>query len=71
MPKVIKLLNVRNKDNFHVFLFYLQAAEVIKQQIEINPTVKLYCLLGDATGKKNFFIPFLPIDNDLSNFNSN
>ncbi|KAL0842398.1 hypothetical protein ABMA28_014511 [Loxostege sticticalis] len=26
-----------------------KAAEVIKQQIEINPTVKLYCLLGDAT----------------------
>lgn len=70
MPKVIKLLNVRNKDNFHVFLFYLQAAEVIKQQIEINPTVKLYCLLGDATGKKKNSY-FLPIDNDLSNFISN
>ncbi|XP_063822025.1 tetratricopeptide repeat protein 27 [Ostrinia nubilalis] len=26
-----------------------KAAEVIQQQIEINPTVKLYCLLGDAT----------------------
>ncbi|KAJ0180741.1 hypothetical protein K1T71_004145 [Dendrolimus kikuchii] len=26
-----------------------KAAEVIQQQIDINPTVKLYCLLGDAT----------------------
>ncbi|XP_053625615.1 tetratricopeptide repeat protein 27 [Plodia interpunctella] len=26
-----------------------KAAEIIKQQIDINPTVKLYCLLGDAT----------------------
>ncbi|KAH9629287.1 hypothetical protein HF086_008369 [Spodoptera exigua] len=25
------------------------AAEIIQQQIDINPTVKLYCLLGDAT----------------------
>ncbi|XP_026329520.1 tetratricopeptide repeat protein 27 isoform X2 [Hyposmocoma kahamanoa] len=26
-----------------------KAAEVIRQQIDIQPTVKLYCLLGDAT----------------------
>ncbi|KAF9824095.1 hypothetical protein SFRURICE_002216 [Spodoptera frugiperda] len=26
-----------------------KAAEIIQQQIDINPTVKLYCLLGDAT----------------------
>ncbi|KAL4707386.1 hypothetical protein ACJJTC_008571 [Scirpophaga incertulas] len=26
-----------------------KAAEVIREQIETNPTVKLYCLLGDAT----------------------
>ncbi|XP_028036169.1 tetratricopeptide repeat protein 27 [Bombyx mandarina] len=26
-----------------------KAAEVIQQQIDANPTVKLYCLLGDAT----------------------
>ncbi|GJQ84206.1 hypothetical protein Trydic_g2878 [Trypoxylus dichotomus] len=32
------ILNMRHK-----------SAEIIKQQLEVNPTVKLWCLLGDAT----------------------
>ncbi|KAM3961295.1 tetratricopeptide repeat protein 27 [Aphomia sociella] len=32
-----------------------KAAEVIKQQIEIQPTVKLYCLLGDATDDVSWY----------------
>ncbi|CAG4912678.1 unnamed protein product [Colias eurytheme] len=32
-----------------------KAAEVIQQQIDINPTVKLYCLLGDATDDVNCY----------------
>ncbi|KAJ8725891.1 hypothetical protein PYW08_004074 [Mythimna loreyi] len=32
-----------------------KAAEVIQQQIDINPTVKLYCLLGDATDEIKWY----------------
>ncbi|XP_063359197.1 tetratricopeptide repeat protein 27 [Cydia amplana] len=32
-----------------------KAAEVIQQQIDIQPTVKLYCLLGDATDDVSWF----------------
>ncbi|CAK1545127.1 unnamed protein product [Leptosia nina] len=32
-----------------------KAAEVIQQQIDINPTVKLYCLLGDATDDESCY----------------
>ncbi|XP_049867061.1 tetratricopeptide repeat protein 27 [Pectinophora gossypiella] len=32
-----------------------KAAEIIRQQIEIEPTVKLYCLLGDATDDVSCF----------------
>lgn len=28
---------------------YFQAAEIIQQEISKKPTVKLWCLLGDAT----------------------
>ncbi|CAB3221450.1 unnamed protein product [Arctia plantaginis] len=32
-----------------------KAAEVIQQQIDVNPTVKLYCLLGDATDDVQYY----------------
>ncbi|XP_038215269.1 tetratricopeptide repeat protein 27 [Zerene cesonia] len=32
-----------------------KAAEVIQQQIDVKPTVKLYCLLGDATDDVNCY----------------
>ncbi|VVC94357.1 unnamed protein product, partial [Leptidea sinapis] len=32
-----------------------KAAEVIKQQIDIQPSVKLYCLLGDATDDESCY----------------
>lgn len=32
-----------------------KATEVIKQQLEVNPTVKLWCLLGDATDDINCY----------------
>nr|XP_032513586.1 tetratricopeptide repeat protein 27 isoform X2 [Danaus plexippus plexippus] len=32
-----------------------KAAEVIQQQIDIKPTVKLYCLLGDATDDEDCY----------------
>lgn len=35
---------------YKILTLYFQAAEIIQQQIDVKPTVKLYCLLGDATG---------------------
>lgn len=41
---------VLRKIKMIVNIIYFQAAEIIQQQIDIKPSVKLYCLLGDATG---------------------